>query len=226
MTTSDGPPADTLLDIERHLGTTSRRVGHDERDGERVHVVTISRAYDTDVEDLWDAVTNPERIARWFLPVSGDLRLGGHYQLEGNAGGTITRCEPPERLGLTWVFGENESWVELEVRAVDGGAELELQHVAPVDPDFWAQFGPGAVGCGWDQALLGLGEHLSGAPAVEFEDAQAWALSDQGVEFVHRTSEAWGEASIASGTEPAQARAAAERTTAFYTGTGEEPPAH
>ena len=44
---------------------------------------------------MWDACTDPERIGRWFLPVSGDLRLGGRYQLEGNAGGEILRCEPP-----------------------------------------------------------------------------------------------------------------------------------
>ena len=47
---------------------------------------------------LWDACTNAERIPRWFLPVSGDLRLGGRYQLEGNAGGTIERCDPPRSL--------------------------------------------------------------------------------------------------------------------------------
>jgi hypothetical protein len=39
--------------------------------------------YPASQSDLWDAVTNADRIPRWFLPVSGDLRLGGHYQLEG-----------------------------------------------------------------------------------------------------------------------------------------------
>ena len=58
----------------------------------------ISAVYDTTLDDLWDACTNAERIPRWFLPVSGELRDGGRYQLEGNAGGTIERCDPPTRL--------------------------------------------------------------------------------------------------------------------------------
>ena len=56
--------------------------------------VVLRRRYPAAVEDVWDAITDPERIGRWFLPVDGDLRPGGHYQLEGNAGGTILRCEP------------------------------------------------------------------------------------------------------------------------------------
>ena len=55
--------------------------------------VVLRRRYAAAVEDVWDAITDPERIGRWFLPVSGDFRPGGTYQLEGNAGGTILRCE-------------------------------------------------------------------------------------------------------------------------------------
>ena len=66
-----------------------------ERDGQPARAVTLARSYATTVEDLWDAVTNGERILRWFLPISGELAPGGRYQLEGNAGGVITACEPP-----------------------------------------------------------------------------------------------------------------------------------
>ena len=59
---------------------------------------TLTRSYATTVEDLWDAATSKERIPRWFLPVSGRLELGGRYQLEGNAGGTIRHCERPSYL--------------------------------------------------------------------------------------------------------------------------------
>ena len=31
--------------------------------------------------DLWEALTSAERIPRWFAPVSGDLRLGGRFQV-------------------------------------------------------------------------------------------------------------------------------------------------
>ncbi|MER5177460.1 hypothetical protein ABT009_03625 [Streptomyces sp. NPDC002896] len=51
--------------------------------------VLVRRTYDAAIEDAWDACTDPRRISRWFLPVSGDLRLGGHYRPEGNASGGI-----------------------------------------------------------------------------------------------------------------------------------------
>ncbi|MPY64707.1 SRPBCC domain-containing protein, partial [Streptomyces spongiae] len=84
-------------------------------------VVTLGQTYDSTVEDVWDACTNPERIPRWFLPVSGELRLGGRYQLQGNAGGTIERCEPPRGFGATWEYDGNVSWIELRLAEVGGG---------------------------------------------------------------------------------------------------------
>jgi uncharacterized protein YndB with AHSA1/START domain len=62
--------------------------------------------------------TNPERIPRWFLPVSGELKEGGRYQLEGNAGGTITRCDPPHGFDATWEMGSDMSWIERPDRPV------------------------------------------------------------------------------------------------------------
>ena len=82
------------LDVECNLGAVERSVSVLHRDGKPARAVTLSRSYETTIEDLWDAVTNGERIPRWFLPISGDLELGGRYQLEGNAGGVITACEP------------------------------------------------------------------------------------------------------------------------------------
>src|SRR6185369_7315743 len=92
-------------DVAAYVGAVVRRVEDRDRDGTPVRVVIASRDYDTDVEDLWDALTNPERLPRWFLPVSGDLKPGGRYQLQGNAGGEITECTPPKRLAVTWEFG-------------------------------------------------------------------------------------------------------------------------
>ena len=99
--------------VEGHLGAVERSVLSLERDGQPARAVTLSRRYATTVEDLWDGVTNAERIPRWFLPISGELELGGRYQLEDNAGGVITACDRPSRLTLTWVFGEDVSWVEV-----------------------------------------------------------------------------------------------------------------
>lgn len=67
--------------------------------------VRLRRIYDAPIDDIWDALTDPERIGRWFLPISGDFRLGGRYQFEGNAGGEIRACAPTgcSSPGSTWI---------------------------------------------------------------------------------------------------------------------------
>jgi uncharacterized protein YndB with AHSA1/START domain len=208
------------FDIAAQIGAVTRSVETRTIDGRPARAVVAERVYGTDVEDLWDAITNAERIPRWFLPVSGDLRLGGRYQLEGNAGGEVTACRPPTHLALTWRFAEQTSWVEVDLRAeADGGAHLRLTHVAPID-GHWDTFGPGAVGVGWELGLLGLDRHLTSGAAVSPEEFAGWSASAAGKAFMRRSSAGWGAADIAGGAPEAGARAAAERTAAFYTGEG------
>jgi uncharacterized protein YndB with AHSA1/START domain len=208
------------LDVTRLIGAVNRELSTRD-DGARV--MTATRTYATSLDDLWDALTNPERIPRWFMPITGDLEPGGHYQLEGNARGEILACEPPRLLGVTWEMQGQVSWVNVELsEEAPEATVLRLEHIAHVPDDFWDQFGPGAVGVGWDQALLGLDQHFApGGPSVRPEDAAEWVASAEGKAFVRQSSDAWEEASIAGGTDPAAARAAAERTTAFYTGAAE-----
>jgi uncharacterized protein YndB with AHSA1/START domain len=207
------------FDIASHLGAVTREVASREHEGKPARVVVATRTYDTTVEDVWDAVTNAERIPRWFLPISGDLRLGGRFQLQGNAGGEITTCEPPRHLGVTWEFGGGVSWVTVALAPdAAGRTHLTLEHVAHVGTDLWDQFGPGAVGIGWDLTLMGLARHLSSGATVDRKDAAAWSASDEGKAFMRHSSDRWCEASIAAGTDATAARAAAARTTAAYTG--------
>lgn len=205
------------IDVARHLGAVTRSVAELEREGNPARAVTLERTYDTTADDLWDAVTSPARLPRWFLPVSGELRLGGRYQLEGNAGGTITECEPPRFLAATWEFGGQLSWIE--VRIAPEGADrsrLTLCHIAPVD-DHWMKYGPGATGVGWDLGLLGLALHVSD-PDAEKVDEMAFMGSPQGREYIIGSAEDWGRAALAAGEDPTRARTAARNTAAFYTG--------
>jgi uncharacterized protein YndB with AHSA1/START domain len=207
------------FDIPRHIGAVTRTLETRLHEGRPARVVVATRTYDTTVDDLWDAVTNKERIPRWFLPISGDLRLGGRYQLQGNAGGTITRCEPPRIVGVTWEFGGEVTWLEVTLAPTpNGGARLQLEHIAHVPDARWDEFGPGAVGVGWDTALLGLATYLATGTAVDPREAMAWLGSENGRDFVRHSSDAWCRASIAAGTDVDGARAAAARTTAAYTG--------
>jgi len=65
------------IDIAGHVGAVTRIVRRGERDGRPIQTLVAERTYDTAIDDLWDAITSAERIPRWLLPISGELRLGG-----------------------------------------------------------------------------------------------------------------------------------------------------
>ena len=64
-----------MIDVIHEINAVRRQVGRRVLEAGEAHTVTISRSYAATVDDVWDACTNPERIPRWFLPVSGDLRV-------------------------------------------------------------------------------------------------------------------------------------------------------
>jgi uncharacterized protein YndB with AHSA1/START domain len=209
-----------MIDVDHQISAVQRTVGDRVLAAGTARVVTTGQSYEATLEELWDACTSAERIARWFMPISGDLRVGGRYQLEGNAGGTIERCDPPRAFGATWEYAGEVTWIEVRLEPEgDGRTRLTLEHVAHVGDDRWLQYGPGAVGVGWDLGLVGLGLHLATGAANDPAESAAWLASPEGVEFVTRSSRGWADASVATGTDATEARAAEERTTAFYTGT-------
>ena len=184
------------IDIPSELSAIDRKVERltaDADSGERIGV-TLRRNYSAPIGDVWDAITDPTRIARWFMPVSGDLRVGGTFQLEGNAGGEILACEPPSLVRLTW--GGSTSIVELRLSESDGGTVLQLDHTVPIE---MAQSGAGAlwVGPGWDGAVMGLGLYLA---VGGIDDPVAMAASRQVQEFSQKSVHAWAAVVEASGT--------------------------
>ncbi len=210
------------FDAESHLNAMERSVSFLDRDGRPASAVTLSRSYATAVENLWDAVTNSERIPRWFTGISGELALGGRYQLEGNAGGVITACEALSHYELTWEFAGDVSWVAVRLTGVGAdGIRLALTHTALLSPH-WDAYGPGAVGVGWEMGFLGLAFHVA-RPHEPKPDEMAFATSPDGKAFITGSSEGWAHAAIAAGTNPEIAGAAAKRTTAFYTGESADP---
>lgn len=203
------------------IGAEFREVADREWEGKPAKAVVAARVYDTDPDDLWDALTSPERLPRWFAPVSGDLRLRGRFQIEGNAAGTILRCEPGQALDVTWEFGGGMSWVTIRLAREGQGTRLTLEHVVAVrdlEGEHWLKFGPGAVGVGWDLSFLGLGLHLESGGGKPPETDPAWAMSDEAKAFMRASAAAWADAHIASGEAPATAQRMAQATAAFYTG--------
>jgi uncharacterized protein YndB with AHSA1/START domain len=175
-----------MIDIARHLAAVHREVSA-KPETETVRVL-LRLSYDAEIDDVWSALTDPERVRRWFLPLTGDLRVGGTFQLEGHAGGDILDCEPPRLLRVT--FGGPTSIVEL--RLTSGGERggttvLELDHSVPLE---MAGSAAGAlyVGPGWDGAVLGLGLFLAGEL---IEDPVAMANSLEVQDFSLQSLRLW-----------------------------------
>ena len=65
-------------------------------------VVRMQDRFDTGIDDLWSALTEPDRLARWIADVEGDLRLGGEFHAlftsQAEATGRVEVCEPPRHL--------------------------------------------------------------------------------------------------------------------------------
>jgi uncharacterized protein YndB with AHSA1/START domain len=175
-----------MFDMLEELAAIHRRVARDAVS--QTVSVSVTRAYEADAAEVWDALTNPERLPRWFYPVTGDLEVGGTFQLEGNAGGDILRCERPARLEVT--FGGPASILDVRLTEASGTTTLELTHTVPL-----AMAGSGAgalfVGPGWDGALLGLGLHLGG---VTMGDPLEAANLPEVIEFNRGSIAGWTEA--------------------------------
>ena len=83
-------------------------------------------------DDLWRACTEPDRLARWFAPVQGELRPGGDFTIHFDDADTpvcrVVVCEAPSRLVWEWPLGDVRSVVTAEVIADGEGARLHLRH--------------------------------------------------------------------------------------------------
>jgi uncharacterized protein YndB with AHSA1/START domain len=71
-----------IIDIAKQIGATSRHVSWQHTESGETVVVTLERRYAAEQADVWEAITDPDRVRRWFLPLTGDLREGGNFQLE------------------------------------------------------------------------------------------------------------------------------------------------
>jgi uncharacterized protein YndB with AHSA1/START domain len=181
-----------VIDILEHITAIQRQV---RQTGEEVRVV-LRRTYRADVEEVWDALTDPDRIRRWLMPITGELKVGGSFQLEGNAGGEILECEPPQRFKVN--FGGPASLVEISLTAGQDGESTELQMDHSVPADFGGASGALYVGPGWDGALLGLALYVEGK-LTEHDDPQEMANSPEVIEFNKASIHAWTKALRDSG---------------------------
>jgi uncharacterized protein YndB with AHSA1/START domain len=164
-------------------------------------VILMRRRYDAPVEDVWDACTDPDRLARFFMRPKGDLRVGGRFDFDGNAGGEILRCEPPRLLAVTWEYGDRpvdevhirltpgdrgDTILELEHASVSRQVEIAGRSVDVLLND--PETGIWGLGPGWELGLLGLDAYIRGTfPS----DPAAVATDPQILELANRCSDGW-----------------------------------
>jgi uncharacterized protein YndB with AHSA1/START domain len=194
-----------IIDIAEQIGAISREVTQQQTESGETVAVTLQRRYPADQADVWEAITDPERVRRWFLPITGDLREGGSFQLEGNANGDIIRCEAPRHLVVT--FGHASSIIDVVLSSDDDHTLLKLTHSVPVE---LAGTTAGAlyVGPGWDGALLGLALYLTGEVVG---DPVAAANSPEVQDFNVSSIKEWVAAIEDSGAVDADAISAAQQ---------------
>lgn len=123
--------------------------------------VHVEDVYDTDIEDLWTAVTEPERLARWLAEVSGDMRVGGTFAARFTSSwegpGRVEVCERPHRLLLTLEPGtDDQTQIEALLTTERDGTRLVVEERG---------FPPGIApdhGAGWQAHIEDLRAYLDG----------------------------------------------------------------
>jgi uncharacterized protein YndB with AHSA1/START domain len=145
-------------------------------------VVHIEDRYDTGIDDLWSALTDPGRLARWYGRVEGDLRPGGRFRLyiessDVEASGRVEACEPPWRLRVT-TRETDESWrkgrgvppfdaaIEATLTA-DGDQTILVIEVRGMPLDKIAFYG-----VGWQIHAENLAAHIAGRAPGDNQEAR------------------------------------------------------
>jgi uncharacterized protein YndB with AHSA1/START domain len=141
--------------------TTNAVLGTTRALDDRVGAVRVEDVYATDPQDLWSALTDPVRLARWLGEVTGDLALGGGFQARFTSSwtgpGRVEACEPPQRLLVTLAPGTGEE-TEVEALLTPDGERTRL-----VIEERGLPLGvlPGH-GAGWQAHIEDLSAYLAG----------------------------------------------------------------
>lgn len=127
--------------------------------------VRMEDRYDTDIDDLWSALTDPQRLGRWIADVDGDLCLGGEFRASFTSGwegpGRVDVCDAPRRLIVTMSPGQGDETV-IEAELVADGDQTCLvieERGLPLDE-------LAAHGAGWQAHVEDLAAHLAGRERV------------------------------------------------------------
>ena len=124
-------------------------------------VVRMEDRFQTDVEDLWCALTEPERLGRWIADVQGDLHIGATFYATFTSGwegsGRVDTCERPTRLTLTMDPGQvDETVIDAQLTAEGEHTRLVIEERGLPLPHVSGH------GAGWQAHVEDLVAHMAG----------------------------------------------------------------
>lgn len=205
------------FNFDRIASNISRQVASFEQDSKPLRKVLLSCDLAETKKVVWESLTDPEKLGKWFQHVTGDLKLGGRFQIHDNAAGTVVSCKSGESFSITWEFAGDVSWVDVSLVALEhSSVRLSISHTMNFS-EHWTHYGPGATGVGWELSLYGLAFFLLHPDEQKFDEME-FVSSPMGKSTIEESSEGWAQADITSGTSREHAQQAAHRTVAFYTG--------
>ena len=130
-------------------------------------VVRMEGRYDTDIDDLWSALTDARRLARWLAEVEGDLRVGGAFRATFTSGwegpGRVDTCEPPQHLLVTMTPGGDDETVIEAVLVADGDGTMLVIEERGLPLEELA-----AHGAGWQAHVEDLAAHVAGREPTDW----------------------------------------------------------
>ena len=112
-------------------------------------IVRMEDRFDTEIDDVWSALTDPSRLARWYGEVEGELRLGGEYRARLFASGwegtgRVEACEPPQRLLVRIMDADEPDEQDIEVMlAADGDQTMVVWEERGMPLDLLSAYGAG-----------------------------------------------------------------------------------
>lgn len=186
------------------------RVDRHVKDNEKTHVVMLATHYTNPIAEVWDSITQPQRLADWFGTVTGDLRTGGSFAVEDRGvTGTIQYCDRHRAIQLEWTENERTGKVAVAVTTGVTGTSVTVRHTV-ADDQRWGQYGPAELGVEWDEALAALDVHLSGNIGHTREVLEQ-IHAEQGQDALRgRLVEAWRQEHVTAGAAEDDARQRSE----------------
>ena len=146
-----------------------------------VRRLVIEREFRAPIEDVWAAVTESDRLARWIGVWTGDP-ASGHVQFAMTAESQdatademeIRECTPPTRLAVISQVGEERWQLELDLVELDGVTTLTFTQ-PEIDPTVAESVGPG-----WEYYLDRLVAVETGGDvaAIDFDRDYYPAMAD------------------------------------------------